>query len=198
MFQLQFGQHPAGGLLMRVIAGIFVSVCVLFHSQPAVADGIGGWPLLHWGMSRQQVERAYPNFEDWDQPNPFTNSGWIKRFGLRTYLVGGCTFSVYLDFLDNRLERIQLDAYPQKKGKEGFQDQACRSVKDTLSEKYGQFTINKNDIDPSAPTLEWKSGETEISFMAASPPGDVSWISVVYMNKREWLELLSKRGKDRL
>jgi hypothetical protein len=182
---------------MRVLTGaMFVSVWVLFHSQSAVADGIGGWPLLHWGMSRQQVEQAYPNFENWDQPNAFTASGWIKRFGLRTYLVGGCSFSVYLDFLDNRLERIQLDAYPKKEGKEGWQDQSCRSVKDTLSEKYGQFTIN--NIDPSSPTFEWKSGETEISYNAYSPPGDHSWISVVYLNKREWLQLLNTRGKDRL
>jgi hypothetical protein len=182
---------------MRVITGaIFASVCVLFHSQPAVADGIGGWPSLHWGMSRQQVEKVYPNFEDWEQPNAFTNSGWEKRFGLKSYLVGGCTFSVYLDYLDNRLERIQLDAYPQKTGKEGFQDQACRSVKDTLSEKYGQFTIN--NLVPRSPTLEWKSGETEISYMAASISSDYSWISVVYMNEREWLQLMNTRGKDRL
>jgi hypothetical protein len=102
---------------------------------------------------------------------------------------------VYLDFLDNRLERIQLDAFV-KKG--GIEDQSCRSVKDALSEKYGQFTINKNDIDPSAPTLEWKSGETEISYMLALPPGDNSWISVVYINKRDWMQWMTRRGKDRL
>src|SRR4029077_9497311 len=70
-------------LMMRVLTGVaLVSAYLLLQVQFAAADGIGGWPLLHWGMSKQQVERVYPNFENFDHMFP---AGMEKVFGLREY-----------------------------------------------------------------------------------------------------------------
>jgi hypothetical protein len=140
------------------------SACLLLHSQSAAADGIGGWPLLRWGMSKQQVEQVYPNFENYDYQRPI--GGWEKKFGLQHYSVAGCPFSVYLEFLDNRLERIQLDTF-FKKG--GFENHSCGSIKDTLSEKYGRATTD-NQV-PNFPSLKWTLGETEVEYMRCVSAG---------------------------
>jgi hypothetical protein len=140
-------------------------------------------------MSKQQVEQAYPNFENYNHLFPI--GGWQKVFGLQHYSVGGCPFAMYLYFLENRLNLIQLDTY--KKG--GFEDDFCGRVKDTLSEKYGRPTTN-NAI-PNAPTLAWTLGETEVTYMKFGQSGD-AWISVVYTDKRGFFEWMTKPGKDRL
>jgi hypothetical protein len=178
---------------MRVkISVALVSAWLLLHSQPAAADGIGGWAKLRWGMSKQQVEQVYPNFENYDYQRLI--GGWEKKFGLQHYSVAGCPFSMYLEFLDNRLERIQLDTFI-KKG--GFEDHSCSSIKDTLSEKYGRPTTD-NQV-PNFPSLKWTLGETEVEYMKEtdSESGEV-WISVVYMDKRGWMEWITKPGRDRL
>ena len=171
---------------MRVMTSVtVVSACLLLHGQPAAADGIGGWPLLNSGMSKKQVEHVYPNFEDWDQPGYFTGAtGLVKRFGLQTYNVAGCTFSMYLEFLDNRLERIQLDAFA-KKG--GLEERSCRRVKDALSEKYGQATPEEPQI-PGSPSVKWTMGETEISYTDFLPSqrSEYFWIIVVYTSAVGW------------
>jgi hypothetical protein len=58
----------------------------LYH-EPSFADEvIGGWPLLHWGMTKQHVQQAYPNFEDYDTFE-LTLSGAAERasaYGLQS------------------------------------------------------------------------------------------------------------------
>ena len=66
--------------MLRMMTGLVLALLCLL--QPAAADGIGGWPLLHWGMTRQQVEQAYPNFADYQQTEPFPN----QQFGLTIML----------------------------------------------------------------------------------------------------------------
>jgi len=161
-------------------------VYLLLHGQPAAADGIGGWPLLRWGMSKQQVEQTYPHFETYNRLLPSMNGDhWLNVFGLPTYVVSGCTFSMDLEFLDNRLERIQLEASFKRGGRE---DNSCRSIKDSLSEKYGQ--PKANDAIPGSHALVWTAGETEVTLlnMDFSFQGtDYRWISVMYMDKLRWM-----------
>jgi hypothetical protein len=49
-------------------------------------------------VTQQQVERAYPNFEEFDKP---IAGEWSKVFGLKSYIAGGCEFTMDLGFYDN-------------------------------------------------------------------------------------------------
>jgi hypothetical protein len=64
-------------------------------------------------MTRQQVERAYPHFEEF-----YTTAG-EKVFGLKSYIAAGCEFTVFLSFLDNRLQQVHLECRDGSSGARG-------------------------------------------------------------------------------
>jgi hypothetical protein len=112
---------------MRIIIACCTLVSAsLLHVQLAAADGIGGWPLLHWGMTKQQVERAYPYFYNYD------HGLGVTAFGLPEYYAAGCTFKLMLAFWDNELYQVYLDSI--------FDEGTCdgQKVLSILSATYGQ------------------------------------------------------------
>jgi hypothetical protein len=163
---------------MRVRTSVaLVLAWLLLHSQPGAADGIGGWPLLHWGMSKQQVERVYPNFEEFDYAYPMETR---KEFGLHSYHAAGCEFSMILRFSDNKLNSIRLYSVTIEKG--SFNDQICRA-KDTLSETYGQPEEVITDIIPNMTMFKWVVGDTEISCWTDPPFQGLYHVYIEYIEK---------------
>jgi hypothetical protein len=155
-----------------------VSAWLLLHSQPAAAaDGIGGWPLLHWGMTKQQVERAYPNFEYYDHIFAFTGSK--KVLGLHEYSAAGCNFEVWLSFYDNKLFEIQLESIIRKGS---FDDQLCKA-KDALLKAYGQPEVSNPIPDWSFYT--WITDDTQVTY-AVGPLGNDFREEGVSYTKRDW------------
>jgi hypothetical protein len=181
-------RHNGMSLAMRVVTGgLFVWGYLLLQIQFAVADGIGGWPLLHWEMSKQQVERAYPNFEHFDHIYPIGTQKVV--FGLASYFAAGCTFSVILDFLDNKLMQISLESTVIKKG--SYSDRLCHA-RDALSKLYGQPEVVT--IVPTMPILKWVVDDTEVSYSSLSIPDDWYEVSITYSQKGYWeRKFLEKR-----
>lgn len=64
-------------MLRMTISFALVLMCLL---QPVAANGIAGWPLLRWGMTKQQVQKAYSNFEEFDKIGNKEEGGvrWVK------------------------------------------------------------------------------------------------------------------------
>lgn len=63
------------------------------------AEGIAGFENLHWKMTKSQVEKIYPNFEEWieDKPaffDPLTGKQFPKTqentYGLKEYYILAC------------------------------------------------------------------------------------------------------------
>jgi hypothetical protein len=174
---------------MRVkISVALVSAWLLLHSQPVAADGIGGWPKLRWGMTKQQVQKAYPNFEEFDKIGIKLGEGvgWMKAFGLHSYAAAGCEFLVSLDFDDNQLVQVRLESYVLKGS---FYDKYC-TAKDTLTEQYGQPTIN--NVDPMLPMFDWIAGDTKVTYFGITAKDTDSYKITVVYEKRGWLEDLAR------
>jgi hypothetical protein len=119
-------------------------MAILLFIRAAAADGIGGWPLLHWGMTKQQVEQVYPNFEYY---NHVFIAGPQKVLGLEEYSTAGCNFAVWLEFYDNELYEIQLQSIIRKGDP---YEQFCKA-KDALFEAYGQPEVS--NLMPDTPLL---------------------------------------------
>jgi hypothetical protein len=170
---------------MRVILGAMI--VLLLNIQIAAADGIGGWPLLHWGMTKQQVERAYPNFEYYDHIFPI--GGPRKVLGLQEYSAAGCNFAVWLEFHDNELFEIQLEAII-KKG--DIYDRFCKA-KDALFEAYGQPEVS--NLIPGEPIYTWTTGDTQVNYSGGPFGNGFRDVGIAY-TKRDWFT--TPHGKKRL
>ena len=158
---------------MRIIvACTLASAYLLLHVQSAAADGIGDWPLLHWGMTRQQVERAYPYFEEF-----FTTAGELV-FGLKSHIIADCQFTVFLYFdHNNRLDNVHLEA-PRRRiwavvgshfEADATKDElkvwagTCRRAKDVLIKKYGP-PLGTDDVGGMT-FVHWALGETIMTYV---------------------------------
>jgi hypothetical protein len=150
-------------------------VVLLLNIQIAAADGIGGWPLLHWGMTKQQVEQAYPNFEYYDH---IFATGPQKVLGLQEYSAAGCNFAVWLEFYDNELFEIQLESIIRKGD---FYGQFC-NAKDPLFEAYGQPKIS--NLIPDEPIYTWITRDTQVTYVRG-PFGNGFHVGITY-TKRDW------------
>jgi len=85
-----------------------------------------GLAVTALGNDQQQVERAYPNFYNYDH-----GSG-VTAFGLPEYYAAACTFKLMLAFWDNELRQVYLDTI--------FDEGDCdgQKVLSILSATYGQ------------------------------------------------------------
>jgi hypothetical protein len=127
-------------------------------------------------MSKQQVEQAYPNFEN------YQNINGVKQFGLRTYYAAGCDFEVQLDFWDNQLYQIDLESFRE------MSDQKFCHAKEALTATYGQPTEIPHISGEKS--LMWKTGDTQVLYEERSDLGKVGdrpfgYVSVSYRN-RSW------------
>jgi len=154
---------------------IFGAMVILLLIRTAAADGIGGWPLLHWGMTKQQVEQAYPNFEYY---NHMFIGGPQKVLGLEEYSAAGCNFAVWLEFYDNELYEIQLQSIIRKGDP---YDQLCKA-KDALFEAYGQPEVS--NLIPDEPIYTWKTRDTDVTFNDAFGNG-FHEVGITY-TKHDW------------
>jgi hypothetical protein len=148
-----------------MIAVALVSAYLFLPNQSVAADGIGGWPNLRWRMTKQQVEQAYPNFQD------YKNALGATQFGLPAYYAAGCDFELYLGFWDNELYQINLDTKLKK-------DDTCRP-KDTLSATYGQPEEHFHPPDKRV-FLTWTTGDTKVLYWEGS-----FGVNVIF-SKRDW------------
>ncbi len=161
---------------MRLILGAVA--ILLLNIQTAGADGIGGWALLHWGMTKQQVQQAYPNFEYYDHDFPI--GGPRKVLGLQEYSAAGCNFAVWLEFYDNELFEIQLQSIIRKGDP---YDQICKA-KDALFEAYGQQPKVTNLI-PDKPIYTWTTGDTQVTYTGGPLGNSFRDVGISY-TKRDW------------
>ncbi len=159
---------------MRFFLG---ALAILLLIQTAAAGGIGGWPLLHWGMTKQQVELAYPNFEYY---NHMFAPGPEKVLGLEEYSAAGCNFAVWLEFYDNGLYRIQLQSIIRKGD---LSDQFCKA-KDALLKAYGQQSEVSNLI-PDKPIFTWKTTDTDVTFHDGAFGDGFREVGIAY-TKHDW------------
>lgn len=152
-------------------------LALLITVQIAAADGIGGWPLLHWGMTKQQVERAYPNFEYYDR---IFATGPQKVLGLQEYSAAGCNFAVWLEFYDNELFEIQLESIISKGD---LSAQFCKA-KDALFAAYGPQPEVSNLI-PDKPIYTWKTPVTDVTFNEGPFGNGFREVGISY-TKHDW------------
>lgn len=133
-------------------SGIFA----LFMLASAKANAaVAGFEGLDWGMTHQQVQTQYPNFEEWDEPDfdIFSGKQVVKhRYGLRSHIAAGCNFELKLEFSDNKLVQALLD--------QNLADSTdCRAiVRKQLYDKYGSKHLLSNAADFNI--LTWNQGKT--------------------------------------
>jgi hypothetical protein len=175
---------------VRIIIACCTLVAASFlHVQLAAADGIGDWPLLHWGMTRQQVERAYPYF------GQFITAPGEVVFGLKSHIAAGCEFTVGFDFdHNNRLYNVHLIA-PRRRIWVGDHTKAdateaelkawagaCRRAKDVLIKRYGP--PRRTDDLSGMTFLHWDLGETIVTYINHGEKDDCIYLcfTLVYSN----------------
>jgi hypothetical protein len=81
--------------MMRITTSVLLALAyLLLHIQRRLPMASGLASIL-WGMTKQQVERAYPNYEEYDR---VFVGGPETVFGLRTYGAASCDFEVWFNF----------------------------------------------------------------------------------------------------
>lgn len=136
----------------------------------ACADEIAGFDGLYWRMTKEQVEKTYPNFQEWSEEafatDPLTlqetnKKTLIRRYGLKEYYILGCRTVFYLDFIENELESLSFRHIVSEN------DDCADRFKEGLNSKYVLSTnpSNKNFSDkfPTVETIEWKKNNTKVN-----------------------------------
>jgi hypothetical protein len=164
---------------MALIKALAFSIAVAFALAGSARaeetpDGIGGWPLLHWGMSKQQVERAYPNFQHYNHVWVTNGGGYATAFGLKHYSAAGCDFELTLDFSDDKLYQINLETWFIPKG--SLDDELC-DARGTLLKMYGEPKTSNADNT----YMSWTVGNTVVLYKESffSPRKDLPNLRVV-------------------
>lgn len=144
---------------------IIISLMLGFGLRSASAEGIAGFDQLHWKMTKEQIERTYPNFQEWTEEtfatDPLTLQETskkiiINRYGLREYYILGCRMVFYIDFIDNELESLSFRHMTDAN------DNCADRLKEGLKNKYGQPTnpsINNSRLE----MIEWKKNDTKVN-----------------------------------
>lgn len=139
---------------------------------------VAGFDTLRWDMSRQEVQRLQPNFEEWDEEGtdlfsrkPVTN----QMYGLKTYLIGGCKFALKLEFVENRLSRVVLNQHHTDETK-------CRPMLlADLALRYGDRPKYGNT--PYGETFRWDTGSETIVLRVDQLSDQRESAAVIYTSK---------------
>ena len=168
---------------------IVLIIMTLTMPTRAYADGIAGLDNLRWGMTMQQVQEVYPNFEQWpEQLYDPLEGRWkvVTQYGLRHYLAA-CDFKLILDFFDNKLNYVMLNH------SEPMVDWCRSSLRTALVARYGNRPLE--DKKSGVHTLSWKAGQTELTY-AEHDWGEGSFVSVVYTEQgsmKRFLDTIQRR-----
>jgi hypothetical protein len=157
--------------------GYAMVLIVMTLSMPTrvYADGIAGLSNLRWGMTMQQVQKVYPNFEQWSEQlyDPFDRQWKMDpRYGLQHYWAS-CEFKLTLDFFDNQLLSVTLNH------SEPVVDWCRSSLRSALVARYGERP--SEDQGNGVRTISWMAGQTELTY-AEHDWGKGSFVSVVYLD----------------
>jgi hypothetical protein len=159
-----------------------------------------GWQKVKWGMSPDQVKRAYPGA---------TCGGEGKPCRLDKAVFAGREVTVHFDFMSNRLAVVGLVfVYESSRGNDSAKD--LERLRSLLIGKYGSPDIlgnrrhhntyedeAKNLATPSSPDqyspeFLWTRLNTGGIYLSLRPEGRVPAIVLVYGNK-EHIAALSER-----
>lgn len=164
---------------------LILALVALFVS-PAVLADIAGFDSLRWGMTLQETQHVYPNFEEWDYSDidPFTVKRVVRHtYGLRSHIVAGCVFALELGFIDNKLYQVVLDQHLDN-------DMDCQvDIKRMLLEKYGHYIVSGSQGED---ILSWSSALMSIVLRIEQLSSGKQHLVVVYTNDKAVKELLNK------
>lgn len=144
---------------------------------PSIAlAGLAGFDNLQWGMTRQDVEKAYYNFEEWTFIG-FDESGKEvpkQAYGLQDHSVAGCSFELRLDFFDNKLYRATLA--------QRFDDKNdCNArIKQLLTQSYGVAQSSRD----AGKSIQWSAPGTAIFLKTYVLSAGKLHTEIVYVSKK--------------
>ena len=96
---------------MRVV--YFVLVVVALTGCGFVSNDPGGWGLVKWGMSRQQVCAAYPEARPLKQPLVPEDKTLVAPIWIHSHEIDGNHWDVWFFFTggrDGKLAKVQLES----------------------------------------------------------------------------------------
>jgi hypothetical protein len=149
----------------------------------AVATGlanaaIAGFESLRWDMPLQEVQRSNPNFEEWPEQDFDLTSGkkvTQQRYGLRTFIAAGCTFSLKLEFMENQLSQVILSQHLTD-------ETQCRPALLTeLTNRYGSRPVIKSDL--GVETFKWEISDASIVLRVDRLSNQREVTAVIYTSK---------------
>lgn len=142
-------------------------ICLILVSdlRSAFAEGIAGFDQLRWGMTKDQVEQVYPNFQQWSEETFATDPTTLQetnrkiitnRYGLKEYYILGCSMEFYLDFIENELESLSF------RHMASTNDNCADRLKEGLNSKYG-MPINPSNKNSGLERIEWQKNGTKVN-----------------------------------